>query len=321
MNFTEINNNGLVEGFAVIKQCDKKMAKNGNSYLDLVLSDKDGEIFAKLWDYNEVSHGKYETDMFIKVRGVISQYNGHDQLRIERIRPVAESDNVDVADYVKSADYTGEEMFDFLVKTVNAFNDEDLKKIVTYLLENNKDKILYFPAAFRLHHAIRCGLLMHTSSIVKLCESICKVYPFVNRELLISGAILHDIAKTVEFDVKDTGIASGYTVEGNLLGHLVMGAMMIKEAGEKLSIDSEKSMLLQHMVLSHHGEPDFGAAVRPLFLEAELLSQLDLMDARVYEIMDAVSGINKGEFTNRLWALEDRKFYKYNDATLKVDIL
>ena len=321
MNFKEIGNNGLVEGFAVIKQYEKKMAKNGNFYLDLVLSDKDGEIFAKLWDYNEASHGKYETDMFVKIRGAISQYNGHDQLRIERIRPVIESDNVDVSDYVKSADYSGEEMYNHLNLLVNSFKDEDLKKVVSYLLEQNKEKILYFPAAFRLHHAIRCGLLMHTASIVKLCESICKVYPFVNRELLLSGAILHDIAKTVEFDVKETGIASGYTVEGNLLGHLVMGAMMVKEAGQKLGIDSEKSMLLQHMILSHHGEPEFGAAVRPLFLEAELLSQLDLMDARVYEIMDAVNGIEKGEFTNRLWALEDRKFYKYNDETLKVDLL
>ena len=321
MNFKEIGNNGLVEGFAVIKQYEKKMAKNGNNYLDLVLADKDGEIFAKLWDYNEASHGKYETDMFVKIRGAISQYNGHDQLRIERIRPVIESDNVDVSDYVKSADYSGEEMYNHLNLLVNSFKDEDLKKVVSYLLEQNKEKILYFPAAFRLHHAIRCGLLMHTASIVKLCESICKVYPFVNRELLLSGAILHDIAKTVEFDVKETGIASGYTVEGNLLGHLVMGAMMVKEAGQKLGIDSEKSMLLQHMILSHHGEPEFGAAVRPLFLEAELLSQLDLMDARVYEIMDAVNGIEKGEFTNRLWALEDRKFYKYNDETLKVDLL
>ncbi len=321
MNFKEIGNNGLVEGFAVIKQCEKKMAKNGNSYLDLVLSDKDGEIFAKLWDYNEAAHGKYENDMFVKIRGAISQYNGHDQLRIERIRSVIESDNVDVSDFVKSADYSGDDMFNYLISLANSFKDDDLKKIVTYLLEQNKEKILYFPAAFRLHHAIRCGLLMHTASIVKLCESICKVYPFVNRELLLSGAILHDIAKTIEFDVKETGIASGYTVEGNLLGHLVMGAMMVKEAGDKLGIDSEKSMLLQHMILSHHGEPEFGAAVRPLFLEAELLSQLDLMDARVYEIMDAVNGIGKGEFTNRLWALEDRKFYKYNDAELKVDIL
>ena len=295
MNFKEIGNNGLVEGFAVIKQCDKKMTKNGSYYLDLVLSDKDGEIFAKLWDYNEASHGQYDTDGFVKVRGIISQYNGHDQLKIERIRPVIESDNVDVSDYVKSADYTGEEMFSHLLSLVNSFKDEDLKKIVSYLLNENKEKILYFPAAFRLHHAIRCGLLMHTASIVKLCESVCKVYPFVNRELLISGAILHDIAKTVEFDVKETG--------------------------QKLSIDKEKSMLLQHMIISHHGEPEFGAAVRPLFLEAELLSQLDSMDAKVYEIMDAVSGIEKGEFTNRLWALDDRKFYKYNDAELKVDLL
>ena len=321
MNFKDIGNNGLVEGFAVIKQYEKKMAKNGNNYLDLVLSDKDGEIFAKLWDYNEDAHGKYETNMFVKIRGSISQYNGHDQLRIDRIRPVIESDNVDVSDFVKSADYSGEEMYNHLISLVNSFKDEDLKRVVSYLLEQNKEKILYFPAAFRLHHAIRCGLLMHTASIVKLCESICKVYPFVNRELLLSGAILHDIAKTVEFDVKETGIASGYTVEGNLLGHLVMGAMMVKEAGQKLNIDSEKSMLLQHMILSHHGEPEYGAAVRPLFLEAELLSQLDLMDARVYEIMDAVNGIEKGEFTNRLWALEDRKFYKYNDETLKVDLL
>lgn len=321
MNFKEIGNNGLVEGFAVLKQCDKKTAKNGSNYLDLVLSDKDGEIFAKLWEYNESVHGKYETDMFVKVRGIISQYNGHDQLKVERIRPVIESDNVDVSDFVKSADYSGEEMYNHLISLVNSFKDDDLKKIVTYLLEENKEKILFFPAAFRLHHAIRSGLLMHTASIVKLCEAVCKVYPFVNRELLISGAILHDIAKTVEFDVKETGIASGYTVEGNLIGHLVMGAMMVREAGQKLSVDKEKSMLLQHMIISHHGEPEFGAAVRPLFLEAELLSQLDSMDAKIYEIMDAVSGIEKGEFTNRLWALDDRKFYKYNDETLKVELL
>lgn len=162
---------------------------------------------------------------------------------------------------------------------------------------------------------------MHTTAIVRLCEGVCRVYPFVNRELLIAGAILHDIAKTTEFEVRETGLASGYTVEGNLIGHLVKGAMMIEEAGKKLGIDKEKSMLLQHMVISHHGEPDFGAAVRPLFLEAELLSELDLMDARVYEIMSALEGVEKGAFTNRLWALEDRKFYKYNDASLKVDIL
>lgn len=321
MNFKSFGNAGQVEGFAVIKQCDKKTAKNGNSYLDLILSDKEGDVAAKLWDYNEVSHGKYEANMFVKVRGTMLQYNGNDQLRIDRIRAVTESDGVKISDYVKSADYTGDEMFSALISIVTSFKDEDLKKLVLFLLNENKEKILYYPAAYKLHHAIRSGLLMHTTAIVRLCEGVCKVYPFVNRELLISGAILHDIAKTVEFDVKETGLASGYTVEGNLIGHLVKGAMMVDKAAEKLSTDREKSMLLQHMILSHHGEPDFGAAVRPLFLEAELLSELDLMDARVYEIMSAVENVGKGDFSQRLWALEDRKFYRHNNASLKVDIL
>ena len=321
MNFTEIGHNGQVEAFAVIKQCDRKTAKNGNFYLDMILSDKQGEISAKLWDYNEVSHGRYEADMFVKVRGTLLKYNGSDQLRVERIRPVCDSDNVNIADYVKSAQYSGEDMYSALYGKIRNFSDEELKKLVLYLLDENKEQLLYFPAAYRLHHAIRGGLLMHTSAIVKLCEGVCKVYPFVDRELLISGAVLHDIAKTKEFSVSASGIASGYTVEGNLIGHLVKGAMMIEKAAQSLSVSEEKSMLLQHMVLSHHGEPDFGAAVRPLFLEAELLSELDLMDARVYEIMNAVDGLEKGSFSQRQWELDNRKIYKHNAASLEVDIL
>ena len=321
MNFKQVGNNGQVEGYAVIKQIEIRKSKNGSDYLDILLIDKEGEIYAKLWDYNESVHGKFENDMFVKVRGVISQYNNKEQFRIDRIRLVNDSDGVDISDYVKSADYTGEEMFDALIKKVTDFKDEDLKKIVLTILNENKEKLLFFPAAFRLHHAIRGGLLMHTSGIVQLCEGVCKVYPFVNRELLLSGAILHDIAKTIEFEVHDTGIAAGYTVEGNLIGHLVKGAMMVSEASKKLGVDNEKSMLLQHMILSHHGEPDFGAAVRPQFLEAELLSELDLMDARVYEIMSALDTVPQGDFTQRLWALEDRKFYNYNDAKLKVNLL
>ena len=179
MNFKEIGNNGLVEGFAVIKQCDKKMAKNGSNYLDIVLSDKDGEIFAKLWDYNEASHGQYDTDGFVKVRGVISQYNGHDQLKIERIRPVIESDNVDVSDYVKSADYTGEEMFSHLLSLVNGFKDEDLKNIVSYLLEENKEKILYFCSfvLYNLYVEISIGATVTSPTSIPLTVSIITLSP------------------------------------------------------------------------------------------------------------------------------------------------
>ena len=272
MNFTSIDNKGLVEGFCLIKTIDRKTSSKGDSYLDMTLGDSDGEINAKLWRYVPELHGEYEANQIVKVRGVISEYNGNDQLKIDRIRHTSMEDNVKAEDFVKSADYSGEQMFNELLSITNNFSDDELKSIVTTILNDNRQRILYWPAAFKLHHAVRGGLLLHTLSIVRLAQAVCKIYTFVDEELLISGAILHDIAKTVEFDVKETGIASGYTVEGNLIGHLVMGAMMVKEAGQKLLIDKEKSMLLQHMILSHHGEPEFGAAVRPLFLEAELLS-------------------------------------------------
>ena len=311
MNFTPINQNGLYEGFALITKSEKKVTAKGKDYLDLTLSDKDGEISAKYWDYNESVQGQFPAETLVKVRGTISQYNGADQFRVERIRKATDADDVNMADFVRSASYSGEYMYAQLSECVNGFADADFKKLVSYILEQNKEKLLYWPAAYRLHHALRGGLLMHTLSIVRLCEGVCKVYPFVNRDLLLSGAILHDIAKLSEFVVGDTGIASGYSVEGNLIGHLVMGARMVDEAAKALAIPAEKSVLLQHMVLSHHGEPDFGAAVRPLFLEAELLSELDLMDARVYQIHDATTPLQKGAFTNRLWALEDRKMYNH----------
>ncbi len=322
MNFTPINQNGLYEGFALITKSEKKVTAKGKDYLDLTLSDKDGEISAKYWDYNESVQGQFPAETLVKVRGTISQYNGADQFRVERIRKATDADDVNMADFVRSASYSGEYMYAQLSECVNGFADADFKKLVSYMLEQNKEKLLYWPAAYRLHHALRGGLLMHTLSIVRLCEGVCKVYPFVNRDLLLSGAILHDIAKLSEFVVGDTGIASGYSVEGNLIGHLVMGARMVDEAAKALAIPAEKSMLLQHMVLSHHGEPDFGAAVRPLFLEAELLSELDLMDARVYQIHDATAPLQKGAFTNRMWALEDRKMYNHglsdNDKSVQL---
>ena len=282
MNFTPIDNNGTVDGFCLIKSLDKKTSSKGDTYLDMTLSDAGGEINAKLWRYNPAVHGEYEINELVKIRGVISQYNGNDQLKIDRIRKITPEDNVKVDDFVKSSDYSGEQMYDELYRIADSFEDKELKAVVTAILADNRLALLYWPAAFKLHHALRGGLLMHSLSIVRLAEGVCRVYPFVDRELLLAGAILHDIAKLSEFTVADTGIATGYSNEGNLLGHLAMGAMVIDKYAEKLGISRKTAMLLEHMVLSHHGEPEFGAAVRPMFIEAELLSELDLMDSRVF---------------------------------------
>ena len=281
MNFNPLDNNGLVEGFCIIKSIDVKTSSRGDSYLDMMLSDADGEINAKLWRYSKEIHGEYTPNALVKVRGNIAPYNGVDQLKIDKIRPAVQSDGVDPADFVKTALYSGEEMFSELYGLADSFEDEDLRKIVCAILEDNRLKLLYWPAAFKLHHAVRSGLMLHTLSIVRLAQNVCKVYPFVDEELLIAGAILHDIAKLSEFEVADTGIASDVPV------------------------------LLKHMCLSHHGEPEFGAAVRPMFIEAELLSELDLMDSRVYEMKEAVEAAESGDFTGRIWAMENRKLYNH----------
>ena len=311
MNFKQINQNGLYEGFALITKSEKKVTDKGKDYLDLILSDSDGEISATYWDYNEAAQGQFPAETLVKVRGTISQYNGADQFRVERIRRATEQDGVDISEFVRSASYNSEYMFEKLVECVEEFQDKDLQKLVLHMLNEHKADLLKWPAAYRLHHAIRGGLLLHTLSIVRLCEGVCRIYPFVDADLLFAGAILHDIAKLTEFEVGNAGIASGYTVEGNLIGHLVKGAMMIDEAAKALGIPEEKSMLLQHMVLSHHGEPEFGAAVRPAFLEAELLSELDLMDARVYQITETLAPLQPGAFSNRVWALDNRKLYNH----------
>ncbi len=319
MNFTPLDNNGLVEGFCIIKSVDIKTSARGDSYLDMMLSDKDGEINAKLWRYERQIHGEYSPNQLIKIRGQISPYNGVDQLKIDKIRPTMSSDGVDPADFVKTALYSGEEMFSFLFSLAENFKDEDLRKIVCAILSDNRLKLLYWPAAFKLHHAVRGGLMLHTLSIVRLAQSVCKIYPFVDEELLIAGAILHDIAKLSEFEVADTGIATGYSVEGNLLGHLAMGANVIDRYAKDLGIEGNVPLLLQHMCLSHHGEPEFGAAVRPMFIEAELLSELDLMDSRVYEMKEAVEATNAGDFSGRIWAMENRKLFNHARKDLKLD--
>ncbi|HZK21538.1 MAG TPA: HD domain-containing protein [Oscillospiraceae bacterium] len=311
MDFTVYDKQGGLEGFAIVRSCEKKKARNGSVFLDIILSDKTGEVYAKLWDYKENILPLPEVNSLVKVRGIMQQFNNADQFIIQQIRPVLESDNIDVRDYVKTADYTGEEMYNELFNTVSAFNDDELRVLILAILEEQKEKLLYFPAAFKLHHAINGGLLYHTISIVKLAQAVCDIYPYVDRELLISGAIIHDICKTSEFNVSSMGIAEGYTEKGELVGHLIMGAMYIDKKAQELGISEKTSMLLEHMIISHHGIPEYGSPIRPAFIEAELLSQLDLMDAQMYQMAESLSSVEEGKFTNKIWALDNRKLYSH----------
>lgn len=323
MNFKSINNNGTVEGFCLVKTLEVKKTAKGLAYLDMTLTDSTGEINGKLWDYKEELHGDIKVNSIVKIRGVESMYNDTPQLRVDRIRRSLEADDVKFEDFVPSAEYSGEDLYNEIYSIADGFENEELKLLVTTILSENKEQLTICPAAYRLHHAIRGGLMYHTLSVLRLAQSVCGLYPSVDKELLFSGAILHDVAKIWEFEVSEAGIVTGYSVEGTLIGHLVKGAMNVEKTGERLEIDKNLLMLIEHMIISHHGEPEFGVAVRPLFLEAEILSQLDLIDARIYEVSHALSEVESGAFTGRQWALNDRKLYNpgLKEINAKADLL
>ncbi len=293
--------------FAMIKELNEKKDKNGNGFLDMTVigSDKK-EYAAKVWRFE--NNGQFEAGQVIEIEYTVDNYKGKSQLNITSIK--AAPDEM-IKDFVPSSEYNGETVFTILLNKVNNFKDDELKKIVSSIMLKNREKLQVYPAAYRLHHAIVGGLMLHTASIVEMAEKTCLVYPNINRELLLSGAILHDVAKTFEMETGKTGLCTGYSVGGELIGHLVKGAMFVEETAKELGIEGEKVILLEHMILSHHSEPEYGSPVRPMFLEAEILSALDSLDATIFEINNATSKTEAGEFTDRQWALDNRKLFNH----------
>lgn len=293
--------------YAMIKELREKKDKNGNGYLDLIVigSDKN-EYPAKIWRFE--NNGQFEANEVVEIEYTMDNYMGKPQLTISSIKKAPDDM---IKQFVPSSEHDGVAVFSMLLDKVNNFNNRELKAIVNKIMLDNREALEVYPAAFRLHHAIVGGLMLHTASIVEMAEKICTIYPNVNRELLLSGAILHDVAKTFEMETGKSGLCSGYTMGGELIGHLVKGAMYIEETAKSLGINSDMVTLLEHMVLSHHGVPEFGSPVRPMFLEAEILSTLDELDAKIFEINNATDKVGVGEFTERQWALDNRKLYNH----------
>lgn len=304
-----------VEGFCFIKSLQLKVNVKGAEYLDMILADAGGEINAKLWDYQSSVHGMYSAGEIIKVRGTINLFKDTEQLKIDRIRHITESDHVDMSAVVACAPIDGEQLFEKLFEFAGSFADADIAKLTQYLLTENRERLMFYPAALKLHHATRCGLMYHTATMLDTAKQVVSVYsaiyPELCSDLVYAGIILHDIAKTQELEVGEIGLATAYTAEGQLLGHISMGMAMINAAAKKLNVPRETAMLLEHILLSHHGVPEYGSPQMPMFPEAEIVSAIDTLDARMYEMFDALSGVRTGEFTDRQWALDNRRLYRH----------
>lgn len=309
-NIAEFQPNDKIEGFFIIKASECRTATNSKKYLDFTIGDKTGEINAKYWNYNEGDEELYVPNTLIKVRGSVTVWQSNIQFKIDRIRLTKEQDNVEISDFVPSAPYPPEDMYQVLDGYINKIQNNDIKNIVKTIINDYDNKIMHFPAAKKNHHAVRSGLLYHTTTMLKAGEKLCEIYTFINTDLLYGGIILHDLAKMDEMDSSELGIVSDYTVEGQLLGHIIQGIKNVELAAEKVGADKETTMLLQHMILSHHYEADFGSPKKPMIPEAQMLHYLDIMDASLYDMHKAADEANKGEFSNQIWSLDKRKIYK-----------
>jgi len=253
--------------------------KTGEPYLSLALCDRTGEIEAKMWDNVAEVMDTFERDDFVKVKGLIQIYHNRPQLTIHKMRRLTDTE-VDFADYFPASTRNSEAMWQELLQTVSAITDPHLKALVEAVLEDPEIAARYqkAPAAKQIHHAWLGGLLEHVLSLCQLCRDVAGHYA-VDVNLLLAGAILHDVGKTYELSYDRS---FSYTTEGQLLGHMVIGLRIIEEKLRALpDFPPRLRMLVEHMIVSHHGRLEFGSPKLPQFPEALLLHYLDDMDSKM----------------------------------------
>ena len=311
-NVNTLTKGSPFDGYLLVRSADRRQGKNGKYYLDLNLADRTGEINAKYW--NE-EHPLPEVGSIQQVKGSVEEFNGRLQLRVGNIKHVEQPGNELWALLVPCAPEPPEAMLERIYKAVKEIKSEPLRKITEEALRVYRDKLMYYPAAQRIHHAEKSGLLHHTVGMLNTAARIIRVYPFLNADLICAGVILHDLCKIDEMDSNELGIVRDYSQKGLLLGHITLGVNMVGEIARRLEIEGEPVLLLQHMLLSHHENPEWGSPRMPMFPEAEVLHWLDILDARMNELKSIEEKLQPGVFSERIGSLE-RRIYKPNYEAL-----
>lgn len=299
-----LENDKISQNF-LVNNVTKGITAKGSNYLNIVLQDSSGTIEAKKWEIEESDEKIIKVGSIIFVEGDVLVYKNDPQLKVSKVSATNDAD-IDVSQFVASAPVSRNDLQKLLFEYVEKITDKEIKRVVEEVIKNHYISLSNYPAATKNHHEYASGLLHHTTSMLRVGELLSSVYT-VNTSLLFAGIILHDIGKTVELSGP---ILPKYTTAGKLLGHISIINAEIAQTCNELGIDSETSVLLQHMVLSHHGQYDYGSPVLPMIKEAELLHFIDNIDSRMNAIDKALNLIEEGEFTSRQFALEDRNFYK-----------
>lgn len=290
----------------LIKDAQAKTTKTNSQYLALTFSDQSGELSGNLWDATAEQVAAFQPGVVVELTGKRSSYQGRPQVEIQALALAPEKRP---EDFVPQAPESVADMKDALRPFFTAIQEPTWHQIVVALVAQHGEKFFTSPAAKTNHHAFAGGLAYHTLSILRLAEAVCDLYPALNRELLYAGAILHDLGKTLELS---GAVATRYTLAGQLVGHISLldGEIVATCQAQQLDPNSEAVVLLRHLILSHHGLLEYGSPVRPQVREAEVLHQLDELDASLLMMDTALAKTTPGEFTDRLFAMDRRQFYR-----------
>jgi 3'-5' exoribonuclease len=272
--------NQIITSTFVVVSKQVKPKKTGEPYLALTLGDRSGQIDAKMWDNVEEAIDAFEQDDFLKVKGLLNKYKNRFQITIHKVRRMGESE-VDYADYLPKTTKDVDQLWASLAAFVASFQNAHLKALVEAFMSDPKIAEAYrnAPAAKTLHHAFIGGLLEHVVSLCRSCDLICQNYPQLNRDLLLTGAFFHDIGKIHELSYSRS---FAYTTKGQLLGHMIIELEMLQEKLAGLpDFPDELKILIEHLIISHHGHYEFGSPKPPMFPEALVLHYLDDLDSKV----------------------------------------
>ncbi len=290
----------------IVASVNKCASDKGKQYLNVVLQDKTGTISAKKWDVSERDLNLIVPGKVLEFEGEINSYKGVLQFKIIYVSEVDEK-LINIENFKKVSPIPLNELKAKLDNYLHSFKDKDVELIANTVINHFYDKYITYPAAVKIHHEFGSGILHHSLAMADLAEQVARLYPSVDRDLLVAGALMHDIGKTVEY--KDLPVPE-VTTEGKLIGHISIMYAEFKNIVDKLDIKSEVPMLLEHMILSHHGKLEFGSPVLPMTREAMLLSMIDLLDSQLMVVDKALKDVKPGEFSERIWSMDNVSFYK-----------
>lgn len=316
---TSLIPNEIVTTQFLVVQKDIRQKKTGEPYLSLQLVDRTGEIDAKMWDNVAEVMETFDKDDFIKVKGITQVYQNRNQFTIHRLRLIDDAE-VDFADYFPCSKRDPEEMFQELRTIIDGLQNQHLQALLNEIFGDESLVASYkrAPAAKSFHHAYRGGLIEHVLSLCQLCRATAAHYTYLDLDLLLTGAILHDLGKVSELTYERS---FGYSAKGQLLGHIMIGIRMIGDAASRISsFPSRLRTLIEHLVLSHHGELEFGSPKIPMFPEALMLHYLDNMDSKMEAMrvaLDREASFDT-EFTSHIRCL-DRSVLKKDKYLSEID--